>query len=66
MKMWTVKIRDQTARSVQFDVDLHCPQKLLVSALVRKELKRFIIQNTFSRPYNNNGQRTAFFMSPHQ
>ena len=36
--MWTVQIRDQTARSVQSDLDLHCPQKLLVSSTVRKEL----------------------------
>ena len=39
MKMWTVWIRDQTARSVQSDLDLHCPQKLLVSSSVRKELR---------------------------
>ena len=26
------------ARSVQSDLDLHCPQKLLVSSLVKKEL----------------------------
>ena len=40
MKMWTVKIRDQNARSVQFDTDLYCLQKLLVSSSVRKKLKR--------------------------
>ena len=33
MKMWTVWIKDQTAHS-----DLHCPQKLLESSTVRKEL----------------------------
>ena len=39
MKMWTVWIKDQTAHSVQSDLDLHCPQKLLVSSLsVRKDL----------------------------
>ena len=38
MKMWTVLIRDQTARSVQSDLDLHCPQKTLVSPIVSKEL----------------------------
>ena len=37
MKMWTVKIRDETAYSVQSDLDLHCPQKL-VSSSVRIEL----------------------------
>ena len=37
-KMWTVQIRDQTARSAQSDLDLHSPQKLLVSSWVRKEL----------------------------
>ena len=34
--MWTVQIKDQTARSVQSDLDLHCPRKLLVSSSVRK------------------------------
>ena len=38
MKMWTVYIRDQTARSVQSDLDVHCPQKLLVSSTVMKDL----------------------------
>ena len=36
--MWTVQIRDQTARSVQSDLDLHCPQKLLVLSIVGNEL----------------------------
>ena len=36
--MWEVYIRDQTARSVQSDLDLHSPQKLLGSSTVRKEL----------------------------
>ena len=35
--MGTVQIRDQTACSVQSDLDLHCPQKL-VSSSVRKQL----------------------------
>ena len=38
MTMWTVKVRDQTARSVQSDRELHCPQKLLVSSKVGKDL----------------------------
>ena len=33
-----MKVRDQTAHSVQSDLDLHSPQKLLVSSAVRKEL----------------------------
>ena len=37
--MWTVFITDQTARSVQSDLDLPCPQKPLVYLPVRKELK---------------------------
>ena len=37
--MWTVWIRDQAACSLQSDLDVHCPQKLLVSLSVRKELK---------------------------
>ena len=36
--MWTVKITDQTAHSVQSDLDLHCPQKLIVLSSVRTEL----------------------------
>ena len=39
MKMWTVQIKDQTACSVQSDLNLHCPQKLLVPSSVRKEVK---------------------------
>ena len=38
MNMCTKYIRDQTARSVQSDPDLDCPQKLLVSSPLRKEL----------------------------
>ena len=44
MKLWTVKIRNQTPRSVQSDLDLHCPQKLLVSTSLRKELTIVIRQ----------------------
>ena len=29
----------KTARSLQSDLDLHCPQKLLVSSSVSKELR---------------------------
>ena len=36
--MWTVEIRDQTAHSVQSYLNLHCPQKLLVSSSVRRKL----------------------------
>ena len=32
--MWTVLIRDQTACSVQSDLDLHYPQELLESLTV--------------------------------
>ena len=39
MKMWTMQIKDQTACSVQSDLDLHCPQKLLVLSTVRKEFR---------------------------
>ena len=35
--MWTAQIIDQTARSVQSDLDQHSSQKLFVSASVRKE-----------------------------
>ena len=38
--MCTVKVRDQNAHPVQSDLDLHSPQKLLMSSSVRKELKR--------------------------
>ena len=36
--MLTMQIKDQTAQNVQSDLDLHCPQKLLVSTSVRKDL----------------------------
>ena len=36
-----MKIRDQTALSVQSDLDLHHPQKVLMSSSVRKELIGF-------------------------
>ena len=32
MEMWTMQTRDQSACSVQSDLDLQCPQKLLVSS----------------------------------
>ena len=41
MKMWTVQIKDQTAHSVQSDLDLHCPQKFPVWSTVGKELIPF-------------------------
>ena len=41
LKMWTVYIRDQTAHSVQSDLDLHCPKKPLVSSTVKKELNLY-------------------------
>ena len=37
-----MEIRDQTARSVQSDLDQHFPQKLFVSSSVRKELSVII------------------------
>ena len=40
--MWVVYIRAQTAHSVQSDLDVLCPQKLLVSSSVRKELMLYI------------------------
>ena len=43
MKFWTVLIRDQTAHSVQSDLDLQCPQNFLVSSSVRKEFRNFWI-----------------------
>ena len=39
MIMWTVQIRDQTSRSVQSDLDLHCVQKLPALLQVEKEIK---------------------------
>ena len=35
MKMWTVYIRDQTACSLQSDLNLHFPQKLLPSPIAQ-------------------------------
>ena len=48
MKMWTVWIRDQNARSLQSDLDLHCPQKLHVSSS-RKERVNYCF---FAVPFN--------------
>ena len=36
--MWNSVDQDQSAHFVQSDLDLHCPQKLLASSSVRKEL----------------------------
>ena len=40
--MWAVWTRDQTACSVQADLDLKCLQKLLVLSIVGKELIPFL------------------------
>ena len=40
MKMW---ITDQTASSVQSDLNLHSQQKLLVPSSVRKELNSWLL-----------------------
>ena len=34
--MWTAHTRDQTTQKLKFDLDLHCPRKLLVSSSGRK------------------------------
>ena len=36
--MWIISIRDQTACFVQSDLDLHCPQKLLLLSSAWKKL----------------------------
>ena len=36
--MSTVQIKNQTAHSVQSDLDLHCPQRIHVPSSVRKVL----------------------------
>ena len=38
MKMWKLQFKDQTTHSLQSDLDLHCPQNILVLSSVRKEL----------------------------
>ena len=38
-----MQLNDQTARSVQTDLDLHCPQKFPMSSKVAKELKTNLI-----------------------
>ena len=45
--MWTVSIRNQTACSVQSDLDLHSLQKLIVSSSVRKKLSKYLNLRTF-------------------
>ena len=37
--------QDQTAHSVQSDLDLHCPQKLIMLSSVRKDLTLFSLQH---------------------
>ena len=37
--MWTEKIRDQTAHSVQSDLDLYCPQKPLCVVIIKERLE---------------------------
>ena len=36
--MWRVYVGDRAAHSVQSDLELHCPKKLLMSSTVVKEL----------------------------
>ena len=47
-KRGTLYIRNQTTCSVQSDLDLHCPQKLLVSSSVSKELSLVLIRKDSS------------------
>ena len=65
--MWTAYIKDQTARSVQSDLDLHCPQKFLGLSTVGKELKR-IYKNTFEvgMTKNKNLKPCLFFLFYHK
>ena len=49
--MWTVSIRDHTARFVQFDLDLHCPQTLPVSSSVRKEITLTVLDLCKSKAF---------------
>ena len=55
MEMWTVKIEDQLAQTMQSDLNLHCSQKLCVSSTVRKELTLYHTILTFNEP-----EREAF------
>ena len=52
-----MQIRDQTAHSVQSDLDLHCPQKLLVSSSVRNGLSPAMFGKVF-----NGTQRIRYSM----
>ena len=56
--MW---IRYQTAHSVQSDLDLHCPQKLLVSSSVKKELISFLHSLFFQMKDRNTYPRYVQF-----
>ena len=55
--MWTVQIKDQTARFVQSDLDLHYPQTLLMSSsndrniLLTKTYQFIVITNFAKNPY---------------
>ena len=57
MEMWTVQIRDQIACSLQFDLDLHCPQKLLVLSSVRRELTLYHTIPTFNDPKEESSRK---------
>ena len=37
--MWTVQIRDQTARSLQSDLDLHCSHKASCVVISKERVK---------------------------
>ena len=52
MKMWTVYIRNQTACYVESGPDLHYPQELLVSSLVRKELNVLYVEGPFCMSFH--------------
>ena len=63
--MWTVLIRDQTASSVQSDLDLHCPQKLLVLSLVRKELTQTVPKKqNFEYKMRKKNDKELFLLCP--
>ena len=49
--MWTLYIIDQTAYSVQSDLDQHRPQILIVSSIARKELSFYVAEKETFRKH---------------
>ena len=57
--MRTVQIRDQTARSVQSDLDLHCPQKTSCVVISKERVKQCGKKIQNARNYMSHSKRNT-------